>query len=297
LVLITIIITTSIFYLQRKNNSTTESIEAKTDNINTTVVKVFNRFDQLEGAIKNANPIANPKTANDFIVNAYIFKNAGETEKAIDMFTQYFKKTKTARFDLYNDYYQLLKLSFSQEYAVKKTKAELELNMISAVIYYNEIYGNEALVKINKLKISKNLKVYLFLIKSNELKVDHISWDMYPFYVQVMTKRIGLGSQLECIKPFFFDLKGPLNLLRENHWTDMRDQIIANYSLYQYYVKTHNISIKKGYYKEGYAESMLSAAKLSESNPSGNGMTTSNMKAYIRCGTDLALNKKFRTMQ
>jgi hypothetical protein len=26
-------------------------------------------------------------------------------------------------------------------------------------------------------------------------------------------------------------------------------------------------------------------------------MTTSNMKAYIRCGTDLALNKKFRTMQ
>ncbi|MEY4861125.1 MAG: hypothetical protein RL059_824 [Bacteroidota bacterium] len=291
LVLITIIITTSIFYLQRKNNSTTESIEAKTDNINTNVVKVFNRFDQLEGAIKNANPIANPKTANDFIVNAYIFKNAGETEKAIDMFTQYFKKTKIARFDLYNDYYQLLKLNFSQEYAEKKTKAELEFNMISAVIYCNEIYGNEALVKINKLKISKNLKVYLFLIKSNELKVDHISYDIYPFYIQVMTKRIGLGSQLEGIKPFFFDLKGPMNLLRENHWTDMRDQIILNYSLYQYYVKTHKISMKKGYYKEGYAEFMLSAAKLSESNPSGNGMTTTNMKAYIRCGTMIFINE------
>ena len=297
LVLLTVLITAAILYLQKKNNSTTETIALKTDNIDKNVVKVFNRFDQLEGAIKNANPIANPKTANDFIVNAYIFKNAGETEKAIDMFTQYFKKTKIARFDLYNDYYQLLKLSFSQEYAEKKTKAELEFNMISAVIYCSEFYGNEALVKINKLKISKNLKVFLFLIKSNELKVDHISYDIYPFYIQVMTKRIGLGSQLESIKPFFFDLKGPMNLLRENHWADMRDQIILNYSLYQYYVKTHNISVKKGYYKEGYAEFMLSAAKLSESNPSGNGMTTSNMKAYIRCGTDLSLNKKFRTMQ
>jgi hypothetical protein len=297
LVLLTVLITAAILYLQKKNNSTTETIALKADNIDKNVVKVFNRFDQLEGAIKNANPIANPKTANDFIVNAYIFKNAGETEKAIDMFTQYFKITKIARFDLYNDYYQLLKLNFSQEYAEKKTKTELEFNMISAVIYCNEIYGNEALVKINKLKISKNLKVYLFLIKSNELKVDHISYDIYPFYIQVMTKRIGLGSQLESIKPFFFDLKGPMNLLRENHWTDMRDQIILNYSLYQYYVKTHNISMKKGYYKEGYAEFMLSAAKLSESNPSGNGMTTTNMKAYIRCGTDLALNKKFRTMQ
>ncbi|MFY7936241.1 MAG: STY4199 family HEPN domain-containing protein [Flavobacterium sp.] len=296
LVLVVLLITTSVYFLQRKTNKTTESIAHKTDNINANVVRVFNRFDQLEGSIKNANPIANPKTANDFIVNAYIFKNAGETEKSIDMFNQYFKKTKMERFDLYNDYYQLLKLNFSQPYAEKKTKAELEFNLISAVIYCNEIYGNDALVKINKLKISNSLKDYLFLVKSNEIKTDYISYKIYPYYIKIMATRINLGKQLESIKPFFFDAKGPMNFLRENHWSEMRDQIIMNYSLYQYAVKTHDLTMRKYTNNQSYAEWSLSAAKLYESNPTGSGMTISNVNAYIRCGTDINLNTKFRTM-
>ena len=296
LVLVVLLITTSVYFLQRKTNKTTESIAHKTENINANVVKVFNRFDQLEGSIKNANPIANPKTANDFILNAYIYKNAGETEKSIDMFTQYFKKTKMERFDLYNDYYQLLKLSFSQPYAEKKTKAELEYNLISSVIYFNEIYGNDALIKINKLKISNSLKDYLFLAKINEIKTDYISYKIYPFYIKIMTTRTKLGKQLESIKPFFFNAKGPMNFLRENHWNEMRDQIIMNYSSYQYAIKTHDLTMRKYTNNQNYAEYSLSAAKLYESNPTGSGMTISNVKAYIRCGTDINLNTKFRTM-
>jgi len=302
LVLVVLLITTSVYFLQRKTNKTTESIAHKTENINANVVRVFNRFDQLEGSIKNANPIANPKTANDFIINAYIFKNAGETEKSIDMFTLYFKKTKMERFDLYNDYYQLLKLTFSQPYAEKKTKAELEFNLISAVIYCNEIYGNDALVKISKLKISNSLKDYLFLVKSMEIKTDYISYNIYPFYIKIMTTRINLGKQLESIKPFFFDAKGPMNFLRENHWSEMKDQIIMNYSIYQYAVKNHDLNMRKDtdfqkfMNNQNYAEWSLSAAKLYESNPTGSDMTISNVKAYIRCGTDANLNTKFRTM-
>ncbi len=119
IVIVTLFMTFAIYSLQQKNNivttsiaSTTDSINNKTDSINDNVIKVFNRFDQLEGALKNANPISNPKTANDFIVNAYIFKNSGESEKSIEMFSEYFKKTNTIRFDLYNDYYQLMKLTF-----------------------------------------------------------------------------------------------------------------------------------------------------------------------------------------
>ncbi len=296
LVIATVIITLSIFYLQRKNNKTTVSIATKTDSINTTVTRVFNRFDQLEGAIKNANPIANPKTANDFIVNAYIFKNAGESEKSIEMFTEYFNKTKTVRFDLYNDYYQLLKLNFSQQYAEKKSKSELETNMISAVIYFNEIYGRDAINKIEKLKISTNLKDFLFLAKSNETKTDHISYKIYPFYTKVINKRIKLGKQLESIKPFFFDIKGPLNFLRENHWNEIREQIILNYNSYQYAVKTHNLTMKKFTNNQEYSDWVLSAAKIYESNPTGSEMTISNVKAYIHLGTDRQLNISFRTM-
>jgi len=296
LVITTIVISLSIFYLQRKNNKTTDSIATKTDIINTNVTRVFNRFDQLEGAIKNANPIANPKTANDFIVNAYIFKNAGESEKAIEMFTKYFNKTKTVRFDLYNDYYQLLKLNFSQQYAEKKSKSELETNMISAVIYFNEIYGSDAINKIEKLKISTNLKDFLFLAKSNEMKTDYISYKIYPFYTKVINKRIKLGKQLESVKPFFFDIKGPLNFLRENHWGEIREQIILNYNSYQYAVKTHNMTMKKFTNNQEYSDWVLSAAKIYESNPTGSEMTISNVNAYIRLGTNRQLNISFRTM-
>jgi hypothetical protein len=295
LVIITIAITASVFLLQRKTVKTTESIVKRTENINTNVVRVFNRFDQLEGSIKNANPIANPKNANDFIVNAYIFKNAGETEKSIDMFTKYFKITKIERFDLYNDYYQLLKLNFSQEFAEKKTKAELENNLISAVIYCNEIYGQDALLKINQLKISNNLKDYLFLVKSNEIKTEHIGYRIYPIYLKIMSKRVGLGKQLESIKPFFFDVNGPLNFLRDNHWSEIREEIIIGYSTYQYAAKTHNL-IKQNLENQNYEEWQLSMAKQFESQPSSIGWTLENTKAYIRFGTGVDLNSRFRTM-
>jgi len=295
LVIITIAITASVFLLQRKTVKTTESIVKRTENINTNVVRVFNRFDQLEGSIKNANPIANPKNANDFIVNAYIFKNAGETEKSIDMFTKYFKLTKIERFDLYNDYYQLLKLNFSQEFAEKKTKAELENNLISAVIYCNEIYGQDALLKINQLKISNNLKDYLFLVKSNEIKTDYIGYMIYPIYLKIMSKRVGLGKQLESVKPFFFDVNGPINFLRDNHWSEIREEIILGYSTYQYAVKTHNL-VKQNLENQNYEEWQLSMAKQFESQPSGIGWTLENTKAYIRFGTGVDLNSRFRTM-
>ena len=295
LVLITIAITASVFLLQRKTVKTTESIIKRTKNINTNVVRVFNRFDQLEGSIKNANPIANPKNANDFIINAYIFKNAGETEKSIDMFTKYFKLTKIERFDLYNDYYQLLKLNFSQQFAEKKTKAELEKNLISAVIYCNEIYGQDALLKINQLKISKNLKDYLFLVKSNEIKTDYIGYRIYPIYLKIMSMRIGLGKQLESIKPFFFDVNRPLNFLRDNHWSEIREEIILSYSTYQYAVKTHNL-IKQNLENQNYEEWLLAMAKQYENQPSTIGWTLTNTKAYIRFGTWVDLNSKFRTM-
>ena len=150
LVTLVVLITSLVLYLQRETNKTTDNIAESTQNIDENVTKVIKRFDQLEGAIKSANPIANPKSANDYILNAYIFKNAGETEKSIEMFNKYLGITKIVRFDLYNDYYQLLKLTFSQTYAEERTKSELNSDMISAVIIYNEVYGEEAISRISK---------------------------------------------------------------------------------------------------------------------------------------------------
>ena len=295
LVTLVVLITSLVLYLQRETNKTTDNIAESTQNIDENVTKVIKRFDQLEGAIKSANPIANPKSANDYILNAYIFKNAGETEKSIEMFNKYLGITKIVRFDLYNDYYQLLKLTFSQTYAEERTKSELNSDMISAVIIYNEVYGEEAISKISKLKLSTNLQRFLFLVKSNEIKTNYVSYPLYPFYLKVMETRIDLGKQFEKVSPFFFDSKGPLNLLRENNWGEIRGEIIMGYSLYQYAVKAHNSSMKQ-FVKQDYDEYLMAAAKIYESNPNGSGMSVKNLKAYIRCGTDAKLNSAFRTM-
>ena len=295
LVTLVVLITSLVLYLQRETNKTTDNIAESTQNIDENVTKVIKRFDQLEGAIKSANPIANPKSANDYILNAYIFKNAGETEKSIEMFNKYLGITKIVRFDLYNDYYQLLKLTFSQTYAEERTKSELNSDMISAVIIYNEVYGEEAISKISKLKLSTNLQRFLFLVKSNEIKTNYVSYPLYPFYLKVMETRMDLGKQFEKVSPFFFDSKGPLNLLRENNWGEIRGEIIMGYSLYQYAVKAHNSSMKQ-FVKQDYDEYLMAAAKIYESNPNGSGMSVKNLKAYIRCGTDAKLNSAFRTM-
>ena len=295
LVTLVVLITSLVLYLQRETNKTTDNIAESTQNIDENVTKVIKRFDQLEGAIKSANPIANPKSANDFILNAYIFKNAGETEKSIEMFNKYLGITKIVRFDLYNDYYQLLKLTFSQTYAEERTKSELNSDMISAVIIYNEVYGEEAISRISKLKLSTNLQRFLFLVKSNEIKTNYVSYPLYPFYLKVMETRMDLGKQFEKVSPFFFDSKGPLNLLRENNWGEIRGEIIMGYSLYQYAVKAHNSSMKE-FVKQDYDEYLMAAAKVYESNPNGSGMSVKNLKAYIRCGTDAKLNSAFRTM-
>ena len=295
LVTLVVLITSLVLYLQRETSKTTDNIAASTQNIDENVTKVIKRFDQLEGAIKSANPIANPKSANDYILNAYIFKNAGETEKSIEMFSKYLGMTKIVRFDLYNDYYQLLKLTFSQTYAEERTKSELNSDMISAVIIYNEVYGEEAISRISKLKLSTDLQRFLFLVKSNEIKTNYISYNLYPFYLKVIETRLGLGKQFEKVSPFFFDSKGPLNLMRDNNWSEIRGDIITNYSLYEYAVKAHNSSMKE-FVKQDFDEYLLSAAKIYESNPNGSGMSLKNIKAYIRCGTDAKLNAAFRTM-
>ena len=110
-----------------------------------------------------------------------------------------------------------------------------------------------------------------------------------------METRMDLGKQFEKVSPFFFDSKGPLNLLRENNWGEIRGEIIMGYSLYQYAVKAHNSSMKE-FVKQDYDEYLMAAAKVYESNPNGSGMSVKNLKAYIRCGTDAKLNSAFRTM-
>lgn len=99
------------------------------------------------------------------------------------MFTQYFKKTKMERFDLYNDYYQLLKLNFSQPYAEKKDNSGVQQirGIFKCGVFKCEIYDQSSrFVDLPRY----DCKIYILNDTNilNNLKIPHkILW-IYEYY-------------------------------------------------------------------------------------------------------------------
>ena len=244
LIFILLIITGLVLYYQKDSSQKTREIHKSTKKIEENVQQVFNRFDQLEGALKSSNPIANPKTANDFIVNAYVFKNAGESAKSIEMFQKYFAKTNNNKFDLYLDYYDVMKYHLSIKLANNLMRELSDQDLAQAVILYNNEYGIESWRGIEKLKLSNQLKNYLFVIKSSEMKSEYISWAVFPFWIKVINKRKQLGIQFEEIQTEFFNKNRPLELLFANHWDNLKNDIIIYYESQQF--------VDKGWDKDLY---------------------------------------------
>ena len=215
-----------ILYFQKSTSESTKNIETTTNKIDKNVEKVFDRFDQLESALKSANPIANPKTANDFIINAYIFKNAGETNKAISMFESYFKLTDNIKFDLYLDYYEALKTQFSTDVAQSKLNTLKSKDMANAVICMTELFGNKSMNKIKKSNLTEEFKNYLVLSKASEISSEYSGPKMYSFYIDMINKRMSLGGDFEKISSLFFNRTRAGEILKNHSWDKLKGEII-----------------------------------------------------------------------
>jgi hypothetical protein len=227
LIILLLLVTGIVLYFQKDTLNQTTNIRKSTENIEENVKQVFNRFDQLEGALKSSNPIANPKTANDFIVNAYIYKNTGETAKSILMFKTYFDSTRNNKFDLYLDYYDALKYQYSRDIANKKILELHDKDMAKLVTIYNNEYGQKSLRKIDKLNISDQMKSYMYILKASEIRHNYIGYPIYPFFVKVVRSREKLGKYFENIHPEFFNNKRPLQLILDNQWSTLKNDILS----------------------------------------------------------------------
>jgi len=226
LVILVIVISGVILYFQKSTSESTKNIETTTNKIDKNVEKVFDRFDQLESALKSANPIANPKTANDFIVNAYIFKNAGESIKSISMFESYFKITDNIKFDLYLDYYEALKTQFSTDVAQSKLNTLKSKDMANGVICMTELFGNKSINKIKKSNLTEEFKNYLVLTKASEISSEYSGPKMYSFYVDMINKRMSLGGDFEKISSLFFNRTRAVEILKNHSWDKLKGEII-----------------------------------------------------------------------
>lgn len=260
LIILLLLVTGIVLYFQKDTLNQTTNIRKSTENIEKNVKQVFNRFDQLEGALKSSNPIANPKTANDFIVNAYIYKNTGETAKSILMFKKYFDTTRNNKFDLYLDYYDALKYQYSKDMANDMILELSDKDMAKVIMIYSNEYGLESLQKLNSVKISTQLKNYLYVLKSSEIKHNYISYSLYPFYTKVIRTRDKLGKNLEIIQSEFFNKRRPLQLLIDNQWSTLKSEMISGILINKRGAEAYNqISKENDYW--GLIKSQIGSSK------------------------------------
>lgn len=89
-----------------------DSMDTKIDNVNDNVVEGFESIsDQiynLTELVKNSDPLENPITPKDHIVNAYLYYDRGDMVKSQKSFENYFQMTQQYKVDVVLDYVRVL---------------------------------------------------------------------------------------------------------------------------------------------------------------------------------------------
>ena len=192
---------TSLFDLQESINR----VEEKVDNIDE---KIELGFEKIEGLLKSNNPIENPSSAKDHIVNAYLYKSSGMLKKSQFSFDEYFRLTNDFKVDVLLDYCEV--------YESNNGFVSLK-NQLSLLPSTNAT----RIVKLIKTSIDKkNLVKTLFndslndpdLIKWAILvhwELESKSWLTHSNYFDygnyLFTSHVDLGYYCEKVHHFFFN--------------------------------------------------------------------------------------------
>lgn len=93
--------------LQESLNIVSEKLDIIDEKVESGFESMESNFDNLESLIKANNPIDNPSSASDFIVNAYLFMQSGNEKKSLNSFEEFLKLTEVEKIDVYQDYYSV----------------------------------------------------------------------------------------------------------------------------------------------------------------------------------------------
>jgi|GEM_PF-6477226 len=84
-----------------------EKIDDVSDQVGTGFESMEANFDNLEKLIEANNPIDNPSSPLDFIVNAYLFMESGDEKKSLRSFEEFLNLSEVEKIDVYKDYYSV----------------------------------------------------------------------------------------------------------------------------------------------------------------------------------------------
>ena len=130
-------------------------VDEKIDIIDNKLDEGFNDLAQL---IKTSNPIQNPSTPKDYLLNAYLYKNGGDLKKSESSFLKFFELTESYKIDVLADYLDVIGSLNGRLYVktfFETSNSDDEVFKLFKTIYTSE--NDQIISNIKKLDINKNL--------------------------------------------------------------------------------------------------------------------------------------------
>ena len=137
-------------------------IDEKLDKISTQVAVVDEKidgidqkldegFNDLANLIKTSNPIQNPSTPKDFILNAYLFKDGGDLQKSESSFLKFFELTNKYHIDVLHDYIEVIESNRGYNYV--KTYFETNDSNDEVFVLFKTIFLSDENDIINNCRL------------------------------------------------------------------------------------------------------------------------------------------------
>lgn len=207
-----------------------ESVDEKVDELSSFV---FSEFNKIESLIEDSNPFLNPKTADEFLINSFVYKNTGNLKKAIESFESFFKLTNENKVDLLIDYYQLIRIDKGK----RSSKKLMQFSNLAKYIYNIENSKSYKLFKyIDEADVDKKIKLWTYIYKYYDLyDVD----ETYPkthkyssiqnggFTLAIDSYRFDkeLGEDYNSLNPFFYKTLSQIKLLNSDHVLSIQSSV------------------------------------------------------------------------
>lgn len=218
-----------------------ESVDRIENKIDVVSDKLDLGFDKIEELIKLNNPIENPSTPKDFIVNAYLFKSSGLLKKSQFSFEEYFRLTNDFKVDVLLDYCEVFE-SNNGFISLKKQLSLFPINDVTRLVSLvkNSLDKKELFIKLLNDSLNEPNLVKWFILTydenpwlssvfckpncgvyNNSIQTHHYFYNSgFLDYAHFMfTAHVSLGYNCENVHHYFFNNLNARNSILTNSYT------------------------------------------------------------------------------
>ena len=159
----------SLNIIDAKLDKISDQIEVVDEKLDLVDEKIDTGFDNLSELIKTSNPIQNPSSPKDFLVNAYLYKNGGDLNKAESSFNSFFEMTGSYKIDVLADFIEVLRDNKGKNFVKSyfQTRENIDDEVFTLFKTINTSDKKDIVNDIKTLDIDQNLIDFGLLYVTN----------------------------------------------------------------------------------------------------------------------------------